>query len=84
MGPSFNAGQEVTIFSFPAVARGEKARKRLTRKGSNNAFPSTNPDGNFVPSDSFPNSNYNRIVYTWLLAELMCCSRIGGGLNLSV
>ncbi|KAI8548788.1 hypothetical protein RHMOL_Rhmol07G0301200 [Rhododendron molle] len=45
MGPSFNAGQEVNIFSFPAVARGEKARKRLTKKGSNNAFPSTNPDG---------------------------------------
>jgi Tol biopolymer transport system component len=44
MGPSFHADQVVHIFAIPVVARLEKSRKRLT-KASNNAFPSTNPDG---------------------------------------
>lgn len=44
MGPSFSAGQTVNIFAIPVVARREKHRKQLTI-ASNNAFPSTNPDG---------------------------------------
>ncbi|KAH7854203.1 hypothetical protein Vadar_011342 [Vaccinium darrowii] len=44
MGPTFNDRQTVNIFAIPVVARREKFRKQLT-KASNNAFPSTNPDG---------------------------------------
>ncbi|KAH7855932.1 hypothetical protein Vadar_030718 [Vaccinium darrowii] len=47
MGPSFHADQIVNIFAIHVVAGRVRARKQLT-KGFNNAFPSSNPDGNFL------------------------------------
>ena len=45
MGPSFNAKKSLNICAIPNVSSGKRHRKQLTRI-SNNAFPSTSPDGN--------------------------------------
>ncbi|XP_028095415.1 uncharacterized protein LOC114295389 [Camellia sinensis] len=44
MGPSFQSKEILNICAIPDVASGAHRRVQLT-KGSNNAFPSTNPDG---------------------------------------
>ncbi|XP_062113468.1 uncharacterized protein LOC133824565 [Humulus lupulus] len=43
-GPSFNFSQKLNICAIPEVSSEKRHRKLLTRI-SNNAFPSTNPDG---------------------------------------
>ena len=47
MGPSFNAAKILNICAIPDVSSGKKHRQQLT-KASNNAFPSTSPDGNYI------------------------------------
>ncbi|GMP55757.1 hypothetical protein CsSME_00020484 [Camellia sinensis var. sinensis] len=44
MGPSFQSKETLNICAIPDVSSGAQRRVQLT-KGSNNAFPSTNPDG---------------------------------------
>ncbi|KAL7219560.1 hypothetical protein ACSBR2_012586 [Camellia fascicularis] len=44
MGPSFNSDKTLNICAIPDVSSGAQRRIQLT-KASNNAFPSTNPDG---------------------------------------
>ena len=57
MGRSFQADETLYICAIYNVSGDHPTHpKKLTGKGSNNAFPSTNPDGNsvLVPSNSFP------------------------------
>jgi Tol biopolymer transport system component len=46
MGPSFNAGKPLDIVAIPDASSGAGQRRRLTKGKFNNAFPSTDPQGN--------------------------------------
>jgi Tol biopolymer transport system component len=46
MGPSFKASETLEIHSIHNVSTGDRKSRQLTFGGFNNAFPSTNPDGN--------------------------------------